>query len=239
MHSLGCAKILLFPSRSLKICSNIYIYIYIFVNTSGAFQMPPKQVSLLGAFRGTWETLPEELPKKPGRPKKAAAPEVEKRPVGRPKKVKLEEVKEEVKQEVTELAEPEAKVTPTKPKLEKLSSFETPLRDPEDSPLDFAKKCGQAGGHLGAESGKLGGRPRKDQLVVRGIYSGLSTSNRKPVGALSLQRERDPSVFAQMCVYMAQAEARCEKHEDFEQHIVSIYPKFSLPELQGVESSWC
>ena len=140
--------------------------------------MPPgkKQVSLLSAFNRTWEVIEEPKAK----------------PVGRPPKVKVEvkmddvedALKEEVKDEEKEKPGPELREdaskfeTPTKKaKIEKLGSWEKPVRSPEESPEDYSKRCGKAAGQLGKEFGKLGGR--KPQERQRGVSTGLTIRTRQ------------------------------------------------------------
>ena len=208
-----------------------------------------KQLSLMSCFGRSEKSFVEEpKAKKPGRPPKEAKEEpVEKKRVGRPRKVKqeaeaepeckVEEVKEEADEEggqqaAEEPAEDQKYMTPTKkPKFEKLGSWEKPDRSPEESPEDYAKRCGQLAGMLGKEAGMMGGRPSAQH--TRGVASGLTHSNRKPIGAVSLKKERDPSVFLSMCEYIEKAEQKAASPEALEKHLMSLYP-YSVQELEEI-----
>jgi len=98
----------------------------------------------------------------------------------------LEPEAAEMKQEAVLEAEAGAEqTTPAKKlKIEKLSSWERPKKEADESPQDYSKRCGKLSGELGKEFGKLGGRPSHPH--TRGVDSGLAKSNRKPVGAPSL-----------------------------------------------------
>ena len=82
--------------------------------------------------------------------------------------------------------------------------------------------------------GAQGGRPSHPH--TRGVGSGSAKSNRKPVGAPSLKRERDPGVFAQMCEYIDKAEKIATNEEMLREHVSSLYPHFTADEIAEIRA---